>query len=99
MEMAAGRGNSGESLMPIKRRASKHRPHLTPELRPKAERLLELQEEHVAAIQTGDDAVYEAGGLEAIHALGPEVHAALGIRPWEDGEAIIQAALEEAERE
>lgn len=82
--------------MPVKRRASKHKPRLTPEMRPKAERLLELNEQHLAAIQGEDDSFYEDGRHEELVRLLPGVHAALGIAPWEDGDDVIRAALQAA---
>ena len=83
--------------MPVKRRTSKHKPRITPELRPLAERYLTLAEAHGAAICDGDEEFYRDGRHEELQRVGSKVRVALGIRPWEDAEAIIEAALREAE--
>lgn len=85
--------------MPVKRRASKHRPHLTPDLRPLAERYLTLAEAHGAAILGEAEDLYRDGRFEECIDLGSKVRLALGIRPWEDDRAIIEAALKGAERQ
>ena len=85
--------------MPVKRRTSKHRPRLRPELRPKARRYLELTNAHLAAIrdEPGAEAFYSDGRHEESCELGSELCRALVIRPWEDDRAIIEAALIEVE--
>lgn len=81
--------------MPIKRRASKSRvPKLPRDLLPMAERLMELQEAHRAAIcGGGDQSFYSDGRHEELVTLLPIIHQALGVRPWQDG-AIIRTEVE-----
>ncbi len=69
------------------------RPRLTGELRAQAERLLELHDAHSDAITTEDDAFYDDGRHEELVDLLPIVNQALGIRPWNDGHAMLRAAL------
>ena len=71
------------------------RPHLTPEMRVKAERLLALTKAHREAITSGSDDFYDDGRHHELVALMPEVNAALGIMPWKDDVAALEAALEQ----
>lgn len=69
------------------------RARLTPEMRRKAERLVELEAAHVKAIRGADEAFYTDGRHEELQALMIEVYPVLGIRPWMDADRILQAAL------
>jgi hypothetical protein len=79
---------------PLKRAALRQR--ITPELRAKAERLMELNEAHMAAIreEPGAEAFYTDGRHQELVDLLPEVHRALGIKPWEDDDAKLAEALQ-----
>ncbi len=80
--------------MPTKRRSSKKRGcTITPELRVIAERLLELHDAHSDAITTDDDAFYDDGRHQELVDLLPLVYLPLGIKPWDDDEAMLRAAL------
>lgn len=79
--------------MPVKRRKSKNKPRLTPELEPKAKRLLVLMADHHEAIRGNDEAFYTDGRHAELQTPVCEVHHALNIYPWEDAEPIIRAAL------
>ena len=70
-------------------------PRLTPEMRPKAERLVELNAAHHKAIQGSDTRFYTDGRHDEMLQIGPEVRQALGIRPWDDDDQILRAALKE----
>ena len=70
-----------------------HRPRLTPEMRAKAERLLQLSEDHADAIRGGSQAFYEDGRHGELVELIPEVYPILGIKPWDDDLAMLRAAL------
>jgi hypothetical protein len=74
------------------------RANLTPDLKVKAERLLELNEQHLDAIRGGDQSFYSDGRSAEMIDLGPEVRAALAIMPWHDEDAMLRAALGRAER-
>lgn len=69
---------------------------LTPELRPLAERLLELDEAHAAAIRGGDQSFYADGRHEELVELLPVVSRALGLKPWHDSHRLIRKALNES---
>ena len=82
--------------MTTKRRAidrGHRRARMTPELRAKAERLLQLSQDHLAAIRGGPQDFYTDGRHEELVALGPEVRMALGIKPWDDQERLLREAL------
>ena len=66
---------------------------LTPQLLPLAERLMELEDAHCAAVNGEDEAFYEDGRHEELLKLLPIVHHALGIKLWEDGRAMLRQAL------
>jgi hypothetical protein len=69
------------------------RARITPELRAKIERLVELDAEHLAAIRGDDHDFYKDGRHEEEVNLIHIVYSALGIRPWDDADAILQTAL------
>ena len=81
--------------MPSKRtrRSRTAAPAVTPELRRKIERLIELNEAHMKAIRGGSQAFYTDGRHEEMGGLMTEVHRALGIRPWHNADEMLQAAL------
>ena len=66
---------------------------MTPALRPLAERLLELEEAHIHAVRTGEDAFYRDGRHQELVELLPTVHKALGIKPWDNDYAMLRDAL------
>jgi hypothetical protein len=76
-------------------RAYKRTAHgrITPALRAKGERLIELNEAHLNAIRGEDDAFYSDGRHEELVTLSAEINRVLGIRPWEDAEAILAEAI------
>ncbi len=69
------------------------RPRLTDGLLAQAERLLELQDAHLAAIRGEDEGFYEDGRHQKLLELLPIVHHELGIKPWHDARAMLRQAL------
>ena len=67
---------------------------VTPELRAQIERLIALNEAHLNAIRDEDSAFYSDGRHQELLALVGQAHPALGIRPWDDGEAKLAEALQ-----
>ena len=63
-------------------------------LRASAERLLELQEAHTAAIRGTDRSFYNDGRHQELVDLLPIINQALGIKPWHDMDAMLRDALE-----
>ena len=61
-----------------------HRSRLTPEMRQKAERLLQLDLAHMDAIDGPDRSFYADGRHDELCELVSEVYSALGIKPWDD---------------
>lgn len=91
--------------MPTKRRPLSRRSlaaRITPELRVKMERLLELVEAHFDAIRYRDDeekqSFYTDGRRDEMCEIGPEVRRALNIYPWHDQREILREALEATRR-
>ena len=74
------------------KRIAKFKP-LTPDLRAKIERLLVLHKAHRDAIRTGSAKFYDDGRHQELVDLLPEVHRALGIRPWDDSRERLREAL------
>ena len=74
------------------KRAAKYKP-VTPDLRGKIKRLLVLHNAHMSAIQGGCQQFYHDGRHQELLDLMAVVNPALGIRPWDDEEAILLAAL------
>jgi hypothetical protein len=72
---------------PVKRAAQQR--HITPELRAKIERVVELNAAHLDAIRGNDEAFYYDGRHAELVELIPPVHRPLGIRPWEDADAKL----------
>jgi hypothetical protein len=83
--------------MPVKKRSPKARVGVIRDdaMRTKVVRLLALNDDHLAAIQStsNDQAFYRDGRHNELTKLVGEVHPALGIRPWEDSTAMLEAAL------
>jgi hypothetical protein len=77
------------------KRVAKYKP-ITTDLRRKIKRLIVLTDAHIDAIQGGDQSFYEDGRHEELLAILPEVHAALGIKPWHDDRDMLERALEAA---
>jgi hypothetical protein len=74
------------------RRVAKFKP-ITPDLRSKVKKLIGLNDAHAEAIRGGDQSFYSDGRHDELLALTTEVHAALGVKPWEDDRAKLHAAL------
>ena len=70
---------------------------ITPDLKAKCERFLELDDAHREAIQGGDQSFYDDGRHEELLALGVELRAALNAKPWHDWRGMIEEALNAAE--
>jgi len=80
--------------MPARRSNIRRKEHaITPELLPLAERLMELEDAHLAAIRGEDEGFYEDGRHQKLLELLPIVHHALGIKPWHDDRAMLRQAL------
>jgi hypothetical protein len=77
------------------KRVAKYKP-ITTDLRRKIKRLIVLNDAHSEAIRNGDAAFYEDGRHAELVALFPEVHTALGIKPWHDDREMLTRALEDA---
>jgi hypothetical protein len=75
------------------RRPKRLNVRITPELRSRIERLVELNAAHLAAIRGGDQSFYDDGRHEEMCEIGTEVRQALGIKPWDDEIEALQAAL------
>ena len=68
------------------------RRRITPQLRPRVERLLELYSDHLNAIRGNDETFYDSRHEELVELI-PEVCLPLGIKPWENAEAILRDLL------
>jgi hypothetical protein len=69
---------------------------IAPELLDKIKGLARLTKDHIHAIRSGETAFYEQGQHEELCKLNALVYPALGIRPWDDDFAVIEAALKGA---
>lgn len=82
--------------MPVKKRTkAKARARKLPHhLQSAAERQVELNKVHLAAIDGGDQSFYDDGRHEELCNLLPIINEALGIRPWDDqADDIIREAI------